>query len=152
MVINTMIPAFVAERNGDSKYPTGNMKLSYAEHVGSNGKMTAILETTGGLFPPHTYLVEGTDLIAYIRAGHSDAYYFKRPIKGFSKSGRKFVEVKPNPFTVVESTVEVNTAVLRVQGSKPNVWYNVDTEQNTCTCPGYTFRGACKHIKQLEPA
>ena len=114
--------------------------------------MQALLETTGGAFPAHTYLVDGTDLVAYIRVGFSEPFYFKRPIKGFSKSGRKFTEVKPNPFTVVESIVEVNTALVRVQGSKPNTWYTVDTEQNTCTCPGYTFRGACKHIKQLEPA
>ncbi len=114
--------------------------------------MTAILETTGGLFPAHTYLIEGTDLIAYIRAGTDQPYYFKRPIKGFSKSGRKFIAVEPSPFTVSVSAAVPNPALVRVQGSKPNTWYWVDTEQNTCTCPGYTFRGACKHIKQLETA
>jgi uncharacterized Zn finger protein len=28
----------------------------------------------------------------------------------------------------------------------------VDTLEGTCTCPGYTFRGACKHVKELVTA
>jgi hypothetical protein len=107
--------------------------------------MPAILETTGGLFPAHTYLVEGTDLIAYIRVGTDQPFYFKRPIKGFSKSGRRFQPVEPSPFTVSVSALP-NPAVQRVQGSKPNTWYEVNTQEGTCTCPGYTFRGSCKHI------
>lgn len=107
--------------------------------------MTALLETTGGLFPAHTYLVEGTDLIAYIRAGTDQPYYFKRPIRGFSKSGRKFTTVEPSPFTVSVSA-EPRPAEIQVQGSKPGVVYTVNREEGTCTCPGFTFRGACKHV------
>lgn len=110
--------------------------------------MQAMLETTGGAFPAHTYLLDGTDLVAYLRAGHSEPFYFKRPIKGFSKSGRKFQEVKPSPFTVSVSA-EPDAALIRVQGSKPNTWYWVNTELKTCTCSGYTFRGACKHVTAL---
>jgi hypothetical protein len=114
--------------------------------------MPAIRETTGGLFPAHTYLVEGTDLVAYIRQGTSEPFYFKRPIKGFSKSGRRFETVEPSPFTVSISVAEPNPALVRVQGSKPGVFYTVNTEEGTCTCQGYTFRGACKHTKELETA
>jgi uncharacterized Zn finger protein len=39
--------------------------------------------------------------------------------------------------------------VVEVAGSKPGVVYLVNTVTNTCTCPGYTFRGACKHTKEL---
>jgi uncharacterized Zn finger protein len=36
-----------------------------------------------------------------------------------------------------------------VKGSKGQT-YIINLDENTCTCSGYTFRGACKHIKELE--
>jgi predicted nucleic acid-binding Zn finger protein len=38
--------------------------------------------------------------------------------------------------------------VLGSKGAK----YIVNLDDNTCTCPGYTYRGDCKHIKELETA
>jgi hypothetical protein len=105
--------------------------------------MQAIKETTGGLFPAHTYLLDGTTLVAYIKVGDTKPFYFKNGIKGFSKSGRKFEELKKNPFKV-DVTI---SSVTKVQGSKGNV-YEVDKEAGTCTCPGYTYRGKCKHVEQ----
>ena len=105
--------------------------------------MQAIKETTGGLFPAHTYLLDGTTLVAYIKVGETKPFYFKNGIKGFSKSGRKFEELKKNPFNV-DVTI---SSVTKVQGSKGNV-YEVDKEAGTCTCPGYTYRGKCKHVEQ----
>ena len=104
--------------------------------------MEALRETTGGQFPPHVYLLDGTKLVAYIKTGSQDPFYFKNGIKGFDKRGRKFEIVKPNPFTVKA------TPRIEVQGSKGQVYY-IDTEENSCTCPGYTFRGTCKHIETL---
>jgi hypothetical protein len=52
--------------------------------------MEALRETTGGQFHPHTYLLNGTTLVAYIKAGETQPFYFKAPIKGFDKRGRKF--------------------------------------------------------------
>jgi hypothetical protein len=104
--------------------------------------MEALRETTGGLFPPHVYLLDGNKLVSYIKSGEAEPFYFKNPIKGFDKRGRKFEIVKPNPFTVKA------TSRIEVQGSKGQVYY-IDTEDNSCTCPGYTFRGDCKHIKEL---
>ena len=101
--------------------------------------------------PNHVYLLDGTNLVAYIRAGTQEPYYFKSPIRGFSKSGRKFVELKPNPFGAVKEP-EVMPWIRKVAGSKPGVFYTVNTEERTCTCSGYTFRGACKHVKELETA
>jgi len=103
----------------------------------------AYLEITGGLFPPHVYLLEGNNLIAYIRAGHTDPYYFKAPIKGFDRRGRKFESVELGSFDI-KPMANVQT----VTGSKGEI-YTVDLEAGTCTCPGYTFRGACKHTKEL---
>jgi len=109
--------------------------------------MQALLETTawGGNTPNHTYLLDGNNLVAYIRSGTDSPYYFKRPIKGFDKRARKFVAVEPNPFDVPA----VAEHLITVEGSKGQV-YTVDTDLGTCTCPGYTFRGACKHVKALE--
>ena len=104
--------------------------------------MEALRETTGGLFPPHVYLLDGNRLVAYIQTGAERPFYFKNGIKGFDKRGRKFEIVQPNPFTVKA------TDLLEVKGSKGQIYY-VDTETKTCTCPGYTFRGDCKHIKEL---
>jgi len=108
--------------------------------------MQAFKETTGGLFPAHIYLLDSNNLVAYIKTGDTVPFYFKNPIKGFDKRGRKFVEIKPNPFNA-----EVTSTTIKVQGSKGAV-YEVDPEANTCTCPGFTFRGACKHVKELETA
>ena len=52
--------------------------------------MDAYKEVTGGQFPAHTYLLDGTNLVAYIKVGEQKAFYFKNPIKGFDKRGRKF--------------------------------------------------------------
>ena len=114
--------------------------------------MQALQETTqwpGDTSPNHVYLIDGTNLVAYIRKGTSEPYWFKSPIKGFSKSGRKFVELTHSPFGVPQ-VAEPMPWIKRVAGSKPGVFYTVNTEENTCTCPGYTFRGACKHIKHME--
>jgi hypothetical protein len=108
--------------------------------------------------PNHTYLLNGDNMIAYIKQSGGEPFYFKTPIK-FKRSGRKFVEVKPNPFDnwagllkgFVE-TAEPLPFIKKVQGSKPNTWYEVDTDAKTCTCSGYTFRGTCQHVKELETA
>jgi hypothetical protein len=102
--------------------------------------MLAIKETTGGLFPAHTYLLDGTTLVAYIKVGETKPFYFKNGIKGFSKSGRKFEELKKNPFKV-----EIKSSLKEVIGSKGEKYF-VDEETKTCTCPGFTFRGKCKHV------
>ena len=105
--------------------------------------MQALKETTGGDFHPHIYLLDGNNLVAYIQDKTTRPFYFKNPIKNFDKRGRKFVEVKPNPF---KTKVVSNT--VAVQGSKGSTYY-VDPDAKTCTCPGFNFRGSCKHITEL---
>ena len=116
--------------------------------------MEAVKEITqwaDGTTANHTYLLDGTNLVAYIKRGETEPYYFKQPIKGFSKTGRKFETLKTNPFKAQKAKVDMPW-IKRVQGSKPGVFYTVNTEEQTCTCSGFTFRGACKHVKELEPA
>ena len=104
--------------------------------------MEALRETTGGAFPPHIYRLDGNNLVSYIKRGDTEPFYFKNPIKGFDKRGRKFATVTPNPFRV-----KTQSNLITVKGSKGNE-YTIDPEAKTCTCPGYTFRGACKHVGQ----
>jgi hypothetical protein len=102
--------------------------------------MEAVREITGGLFPAHIYLIDGNNLVSYIKKGETEPFYFKKPIKGFDKRGRKFEVVNPNPFTIKKES-----NAITVKGSKGQE-YTVDRDQATCTCPGFTFRGACKHL------
>ena len=112
--------------------------------------MQALKETTvwpDKASPNHTYLLDGNNLVAYIRYGTTEAKYFTTPIKGFSKSGRKFVSASLDLF---EFPTQVSS-VREVVGSKGDV-YIINLDEGTCSCPGYTYRGACKHTKELEAA
>lgn len=106
--------------------------------------MEAVQEVTAwaeGAAANHVYLLDGNTMWAYVRQGTSQPFWFKKPIT-ISRSGRKFVRLADNPFDV--GSVQADPDVRLVAGSKGNV-YTVNTRLNTCTCPGYTFRGTCKH-------
>jgi hypothetical protein len=108
--------------------------------------MEALKETTdwgSSTAPNHTYLLDGNALVAYIKQGDTKPFYFKNPIKGFDKRGRKFVKSDASLFKVKKQT---NT--VAVQGSKGQTYY-VDPEAKTCTCPGFQFRGTCKHLEMV---
>jgi len=102
--------------------------------------MEALVETTGPLFPAHTYLLDGTNLVAYVKKGETQPFYFKNPIKGFDKRGRKFIPGNKNLFTTQKAQNE-HTVI----GSSGQT-YTVTAE--SCSCPGFTYRGTCKHMGQ----
>jgi hypothetical protein len=105
--------------------------------------MEALRETTDWATPNHTYLLDGTTLIAYIKQGETVPFYFTKGIKHFDKRGRKFEKADASLFEAFAST-----NLIEVQGSKGAVYY-VDPELHSCTCPGFTFRGKCKHTDIL---
>ena len=100
--------------------------------------MEALVETTGGQFHAHTYLLDGTKLVAYVKQGETTAFYFKNPIKGFDKRGRKFVPGNSNLFTQKKET-HGRTVI----GSSGQVY---TVTEDSCTCAGFTYRGTCKHM------
>ena len=102
--------------------------------------MEALVETTGDQFPQHTYLLDGNNLVAYVKVNTSEPFYFKQPIKGFDKRGRKFV---PGNITLFTTQKELHART--VIGSKGQTYTVTD---NSCTCPGYTYRGTCKHLAE----
>ena len=108
--------------------------------------MEAIKEVTvweSSFQPNHTYLMDGDKAVAYVKSTGGDAFYFKTPLR-IDKRYRKFVAADVALFNR-----RVKTSLIEVKGSKGNSYF-VDPEANTCTCPGFTFRGACKHVKELE--
>jgi hypothetical protein len=108
--------------------------------------MEAVVETTvwnDSNLANHTYLLDGTKMLAYIKVGSTTPFYFNKPIT-IDKRGRKFQSLKVNPFKKIKE----KSTTIKVSGSKGNI-YSIDTVDKTCTCPGYTFRGSCKHIKEL---
>lgn len=88
------------------------------------------------------YHVNGAgQLVAYQPNAESPLQVLKTPSKQFSKSRRKFKKIGAYP------EVHNDPKVLIVKGSKGNE-YQIDTDKGTCTCPGYTYRGNCKHVKE----
>ena len=100
--------------------------------------MEALVETTGELFPAHTYLLDGNNLVAYVKVNTTTPFYFKNPIKGFDKRGRKFEPGNTSLFTIKKASNE-----RTVIGSSGQVY---TVTEDSCTCPGFTYRATCKHM------
>ena len=77
-------------------------------------------------------------LIGYMPAGGSYKE-FKTPMKQFSKSRRKFKLIGEWP-------EELPDGAITVQGSKGNT-YTIHNDK--CSCPGFKFRGTCKHLTMV---
>ena len=80
-------------------------------------------------------------LVAYQPNKKSEVQVLNVPSTQFSKSRRKFIKIG-------EREEELASHIKKIIGSKGNV-YLLDTEKKTCTCPGFTYRGNCKHVKEI---
>ena len=110
--------------------------------------MEALRETTvweGDLQPNHVYLFDGSKAVAYIKWGKGEPYYFKKPM-AIDKRGRTFEKADAKLFKA-----QPKSDLIAVEGSKGKTYY-VDPEAKTCTCPGFTFRGNCKHVVDILAA
>ena len=92
--------------------------------------------------PNHDYLLDGDRIVAYRPWGTGEIRKGSGKIK-IDRRGRKFIPLDPNPFTEPEQAPE--PMVVEVKGSKGNSYF-VNIEERTCTCPGFTYRGSCKHV------
>jgi uncharacterized Zn finger protein len=106
-------------------------------------------ETTAWSVPNHTYLLstDKSKMYGYIRRGTDVAETFKKPYR-FDTRGRQFVEVRELGEIDLD---EVKLEKWEFTGSKGDT-YVVQKIDNMlkCSCPGFTFRGDCKHVKQVE--
>ena len=116
--------------------------------------MQVLWETTDWVdnTPNHVYFMNDSKdkMYAYVTRGSADVFRFKQPIR-IDTRGRTFIAV-PNiwNFEVEEVKAKEQTqwTVIGSKGQK----YIVKKEENiyTCTCPGYTFRGDCRHVKEKQ--
>lgn len=93
----------------------------------------------------HTYLVEGDLAMAYVRNGTRAPVYFNTPIR-LDKRRRKFVKGNVALFP----DLPTNSHIVEVTGSRGTYYVNTSTKK--CTCPGFKFRGRCKHVTEVEKA
>ena len=100
--------------------------------------------------PNHIYLLDDskTRMYGYIPRPTHELKLVKKPYP-FSAKGRRFVEV-PNYWNFALPGDAKTAQVIRVQGSKGQEYLVEKTDTGvTCTCPGFTFRGNCRHVKEL---
>lgn len=86
--------------------------------------------------PNGIYHVNGAGTLVAHQAPGGELVRFAVPIKNFSKTRRKFKKLE-------QYSEEVSSDVTVVKGSNGKEYYVSDGK---CSCPGFTFRGKCKHI------
>lgn len=86
---------------------------------------------------------------AYAKWGNpNDVQVFKTPIK-LDIRGRKFEPVQ-NIFGFADPAEASVNPRWEIAGSKGDKYIVEKTENGlTCTCSGFKFRGACKHVEQV---
>jgi len=93
--------------------------------------------------PNHVYHVtDAGKLIAYQIRGEGELITLKHPLT-FSRTGRKFITLK----TIKEEKQKPKGPAIKVKGSKGTTYYITNGK---CSCPGFSFRGKCKHIENLK--
>ena len=98
----------------------------------------------------HVYFMDDSKskMYAFVTQGSRDVFRFKQPIR-IDTRGRTFVAV-PNIWDF-ESEETVAVTQWTVAGSKGEKYVvNKDGNSYNCTCPGYTYRGDCRHVKERE--
>ena len=114
--------------------------------------MKIVQETTkwnDSWVPNHVYVLNDsqTKMLAYVPAGSKTVKKFSKPMD-FDRRGRSFVELEGDP---IAQEPQPDTWTVPGSGGKT---YTVTREQGggldyRCTCPGYTYRGSCKHTAEF---
>ena len=100
--------------------------------------------------PNGVYLLDDakTKMYAYIKPGAKDVFKFKNPIR-IDTRGRQFKLLAKQPKFEIEETTNPNR--WEVTGSKGDLYIvTLEEGQYNCSCSGFKFRGACRHVKEFE--
>jgi predicted nucleic acid-binding Zn finger protein len=95
----------------------------------------------------HTYLLEGTKIVAYAKFGGDEVQVLKTQIK-IDKRYRTFVKTKHYGLEkfIKKTPIKSNTRVFKVVSKEKKYFVELSDYNYTCTCTGFNFRGKCKHI------
>jgi predicted nucleic acid-binding Zn finger protein len=95
----------------------------------------------------HTYLLDGTKIIAYAKFGGDEVQVLKTQIK-IDKRHRTFVKTKHFGLEkfIKKTPIKSNTRVFKVVSKTKEYFVELSDYNYTCTCTGFNFRGKCKHI------
>lgn len=113
--------------------------------------MKTLLETTqwAGSVPNHVYFVNDSRdrMFGYVPAATGAAVKFSAPIK-FETRGRRFQAV-PNQWAF-SVAADSTTRSWTVTGSRGDT-YTVSDQDGvlSCSCAGFQFRAACRHLGQV---
>ena len=100
--------------------------------------------------PNHIYLLttDKSKMYGYIKSGSRENVVFAKPMR-FDARGRNFVEVKALGEIDLHNLAPAER--WEVEGSKGGT-YIVERLDGVlrCSCPGYGFRGHCRHVEGIE--
>jgi hypothetical protein len=110
-------------------------------------------ETTAwdGNVPNHIYLLstDKSKMFGYMKAGTQETAVFKKPYR-FDARYRTFQEVLELGEIDMDNLSQPAVQNWEFIGSKGDK-YIVQKIDNMlqCSCPGFTYRGDCKHVKEV---
>ena len=105
----------------------------------------------------HTYLLDGSKIIAYAKYSDNSVQVLRTQIK-IDKRYRTFIKAKHFGLEniIKSSPTKSNIRVFKVKSKEKEYFVELSDYNYTCTCTGFNFRGKCKHIdavakKQQSP-
>ena len=95
----------------------------------------------------HTYLLDGSKIIAYAKYSDNSVQVLRTQIK-IDKRYRTFIKAKHFGLEniIKSSSTKSNIRVFKVKSKEKEYFVELSDYNYTCTCTGFNFRGKCKHI------
>ena len=95
----------------------------------------------------HTYLLDGSKIIAYAKSSDNSVQVLRTQIK-IDKRYRTFIKAKHFGLEniIKSSPTKSNIRVFKVKSKEKEYFVELSDYNYTCTCTGFNFRGKCKHI------